>query len=368
MKNTFGNTITVTIFGESHGQAIGAVLDGIAPGVKIDEEYIRRQMNKRRAAGKISTGRQEGDVPVFLSGVKDGRTEGTPIAILITNENVRRRDYSELKDIARPGHADYAGHVKYAGFEDASGGGHFSGRITAPLTAAGAVCQCMLEELGIFIGSHIASLNDIQDDSFDEANLEAQIRELNDALFPVLNKETGDAMVRRIEEARDAMDSVGGILDTAVTGLPAGLGEPFFDSAESRIAHAVFSVPAVKGIEFGKGFAFAEMNGSEANDPFRMKDGRVVTSTNNNGGINGGITNGMPVRFRTVIKPTPSIARPQQTVNYETGEEKEITISGRHDPAIIHRARVVVDSVTAIVIADMLAERYGTTFFQGERG
>lgn len=359
MKNVFGNNLTLTLFGESHGKAIGGVLDGFPSGVHIDEEFIESMMARRRAAGTISTGRREADVPEFLSGIKDGISEGTPIAFVIANKSQRSNDYNALANIARPGHADYTGHIHYLGYEDASGGGHFSGRLTAVMTAAGAVCMCMLKERGIDIGTHILSLHGVEDEAFDENRLAEEISTLHEQTFPVLNPECREAMIEEIEKARNELDSTGGILDTAVIGLPAGLGDPEFDSLESQLAHAMFSIPALKGIQFGKGFGFADMRGSQANDPFEIKDGKVVTTTNNNGGINGGITNGMPVRFSTVIKPTPSIARKQNTVNFETMENTEVEIHGRHDPAIIHRAAVVQDAMSAIVIADALITRYG---------
>lgn len=366
MNNTIGSHITLTLFGESHGAAIGGVLDGMPSGVKIDEEEIMDMMNKRKAYGSISTARTEADIPEFLSGVKDGFSEGTPIAFIIRNQNVHKTDYSSLAHIARPGHADYTGHMKYRGYEDPSGGGHFSGRLTAVMVTAGAICAHMLGEKGIKIGTHIASLHGIQDDAFDENHLNQDIDLLYSRTFPVLNEEKGKEMISAIEQARKEQDSLGGILDTAVIGLEAGIGEPEFDSIESLLAHAIFSIPAVKGISFGKGFAFANLKGSEANDPFRIEEGKIITVTNNNGGINGGISNGMPVRFQTVIKPTPSIAKTQKTVDYEKKENREIQISGRHDPAIIHRARIVVDAMTAFTLTDLLMERYGTLYFGGE--
>lgn len=367
MNNTIGNHITLTLFGESHGPAIGGVLDGVPSGVKIDYDLIADWMNKRKATGKISTGRHEDDIPEILSGVKDGYTEGTPIAYIIRNNNVHKSDYNALENIARPGHADYAGHVKYRGYEDASGGGHFSGRLTAVMVTAGAICMSMLKEKGIAIGTHIQSLHGMEDDTFDETNLLKDIETLDRALFPVLNEEKGKEMVVAIENARNERDSLGGMLDTAVIGLDAGVGEPEFDSLESLLAHAMFSIPAVKGIQFGKGFEFANMKGSQANDPFEMEGEKIVTSSNNNGGINGGISNGMPIRFRTVIKPTPSIAQKQNTVDFVKKENKEIEIQGRHDPAIIHRARIVVDAMTAFTLTDVLIGRYGSTYFGGEK-
>lgn len=366
MKNTFGNHLTITLFGESHGKAIGAVIDGLPPGVKVDYELMADMMEKRKAAGTISTGRREDDIPEFVSGLKDGYTEGTPVAFLIANQKQHSSDYNALKDIARPGHADYTGHIKYRGYEDASGGGHFSGRLTAPLVAAGSICMHMLNTKGIRIGTHIARLKDIEDRPFHEDDLSADLDLLDQRRFAVLDEKKGEAMIALINEAREEQDSVGGILDTAVIGMDAGIGEPEFDSVESMLSHAMFSIPAIKGIEFGEGFGFADLCGSEANDPFEIRDGKIVTTTNHNGGINGGITNGMPIRFRTVVKPTPSIARKQKTVNYVTKKDTDLEIHGRHDPAIIHRARVVVDAMTAITLTDLLMERYGTLYFGGE--
>ncbi len=367
MNNTIGNLITLTVFGESHGPAIGGVLDGLPPGLPVDEAYLASQMDLRRAVGKISTGRHEADVPEFLSGVKDGLTEGTPLAFIIRNTNVKRCDYDMLAETARPSHADYTGHVKYCGYQDASGGGHFSGRLTAVLVAAGAILRQALEQKGILIGTHIRSLHGIEDDMFEQSELIAQIKALNTKDFAVLNDETGRQMIAEIEHAASQHDSVGGILETAAAGLPAGIGEPMFDSLESRLAHALFSIPAVKGVEFGSGFAMAQMYGSEANDAFGIENGKIITLSSHNGGINGGISNGMPVIFRTVIKPTPSIARPQKTVNFKMMEETEITITGRHDPAIIHRARVVQDAVLALTLADLLVQRFGVMWLTGDR-
>lgn len=365
MKNVIGNSITLTLFGESHGTAIGGVLDGFPAGVRIDEKLIEDMMAKRRAAGAASTGRHEADVPQFLSGIHDGYSEGTPIAFVTANTSQHSGDYDALKNIARPGHADYTGHIHYYGYEDASGGGHFSGRLTAVMVAAGAICMCLLRERKIAIGTHIADLCGIQDRPFRESDLQTDISLLNKRTFAVLDETKEAEMMEKILEAKKDLDSVGGILDTAVIGLPAGYGDPEFDSLESSLAHAMFSIPAVKGIAFGKGYAFAHMHGSEANDPFAMKDGKVVTVTNNNGGINGGISNGMPIRFTTVIKPTPSIARTQDTVNFETNENVKLEIHGRHDPAIIHRARIVVDAMTALTIADAIVSRDG---YEGWKG
>ena len=357
MKNTFGSSVSVTLFGESHGPEIGAVVDGLAPGLPVDEDFIAARLTLRRPAGKISTARQEADAFRIVSGTFEGRTTGTPLTILIPNADTRSGDYQ--RGPARPGHADCAAFFKYHGFEDYRGGGHFSGRITAALVAAGAVVMPALKARGILIGTHVARCAGIADAAFGES-LAADLDKLNSLPFAVLDESRGQAMREAVEKAAAKGDSVGGILETAVLGLPAGVGEPWFDAVESVLSHALFSVPAVKGVEFGDGFALADMTGSAANDPLRMRDGKPVAVTNHNGGINGGITSGMPLIFRCAVKPTPSIALEQQTVDLSAGRETCLKIAGRHDPAIVHRARAVVDSVTALALCDLLALRFGT--------
>ena len=360
MKNTFGNSVSVTLFGESHGAEIGAVLDGLAPGIPVDEDFIRHQLALRRPAKDgLSTPRVEADEFRIVSGVFEGKTTGTPLTVLIPNSNTHSKDYPH--GIARPGHADYTAECKYHGFQDYRGGGHFSGRITAALVAVGAIAISALRMNGILIGTHIAGLSDIKDRAFED--LEADLETLGDLAFPVLDADAAECMKQRIRAAAAECDSVGGILETAVTGMPAGVGEPWFDTAEGVLAHALFSIPAVKGVEFGEGFGFAALKGSQANDPWRMQNGNVIATTNRNGGINGGITNGMPITFRCAVKPTPSIAKEQNSVDLGRMENVTLSVHGRHDPAIIHRARVVVDSVTALVLCDLLAQRYGTDFF-----
>ena len=364
MKDSFGNSVSVTISGESHGAALVAVLSGLAPGIPVDEDFIAAQLTKRRPAGAISTARREADKFEILSGVFDGFTTGTPVTILIPNENTVSKDYSEIASSARPGHADYAAQCKYHGFQDYRGGGHFSGRVTAALVAAGAIAISALGRKGIKIGTHVASCGGVKDRGF--GNLDEDIDLLGSEDFAVLDGEAGKKMEEAILAARENLDSVGGVLETAVTGVPAGVGEPFFDSVESRLAHILFSIPAIKGVEFGSGFAMADMRGSEANDPFGIDEsGKIYTKTNHNGGINGGITNGAPIVFRCAVKPTPSVARPQETVDFIKNEEKILEIHGRHDPAIVHRARVVVDSAAALALCDLLAERYGTDWLGG---
>ena len=363
MKNTFGNNIAITLFGESHGDMIGAVLDGIAAGVRIDTDEINSEMDKRRPYGKISTSRHETDKVKIVSGAMNGISTGTPITILIENNNTSSKDYSVFKDTPRPSHADYTAEVKYNGNQDYRGGGHFSGRLTAPLVAAGAIVKKMLKEKGIYIGTHIKNLHGVWDRDFSDLN--ADISLLADKLFPVLDTDSEKAMTDEIIKAAELGDSVGGVLESAVIGLPAGIGEPWFDSLESTLSHILFSIPGVKGVEFGLGFGFADKYGSEANDPFRTDGEKIFTSTNNNGGINGGISNGMPIIFRTAVRPTPSIFKTQETVSLGTMENTTLRIEGRHDPAIIHRARAVVDAACAIAIADALASVYGASYFGG---
>ncbi|MBR7162328.1 MAG: chorismate synthase [Clostridia bacterium] len=362
MKNTFGESVSVTLFGESHGAAIGAILDGMAPGIRVDSNFIRHQMDLRRSVASLSTARKEADEVEILSGIKDGITTGTPIAFMIKNGDTKSKDYESLKTVARPGHADYTAYCKYHGFSDTRGGGHFSGRITAGLVAAGAVAITALSEIGIYIGTHISKCAGVYDRDFND--YEEDIAALAKKSFAVLDENSAEGMRTAIESAKADGDSVGGVLETVVIGLPAGVGEPWFDTLESVLAHGIFAVPAVKGVEFGKGFAFSDMRGSEANDPFATNDGFVYTETNHNGGILGGISNGMPVLFRTAIKPTPSIYKTQNTVDFVKKENTQLLIHGRHDPAIVHRARVVIDSITALVLCDMLALRYGTDFLK----
>ena len=362
MKNTFGNSVAITLFGESHGEYIGAVIDGLAPGIEIDRDYIADMLKARRPEGKISTSRIEKDEFKIVSGVVNNHTTGTPLTILIPNENVKSSDYAEMQTVARPSHADFSAECKYHGFQDSRGGGHFSGRITAAIVAAGAVCRFALEQKGICIGTHIKKCAGVEDRDFIE--LQEDVNALNGKIFAVLDEASEEKMREAILAAAAEGDSVGGVLETAVVGLPAGVGEPWFDTIEGMLSHIIFSIPAVKGIEFGAGFSIADMRGSEANDPFRIKDGEVVTATNNSGGINGGITNGMPIIFRTAIKPTPTIFNPQETIDFKEMRETELKASGRHDPAIVQRARVVQDAVTAIALCDALALRFGTDWLK----
>ena len=360
MSSTWGQCLKLSIFGQSHGEAIGVTLDGFPAGMEIDTDRLLGEM-ARRAPGQslLTTARKEADAPEFLSGVLKGKTTGQPICVLIRNTNQRSRDYGDGVDLVRPGHADYTGHVRYFGHEDWRGGGSFSGRLTAPLVAAGALCSQWLEQQGVKIACHIQQLGHVKDASFMDADPAADYAYLKQMHLPVLTAGLDAQMEAEALAAREACDSVGGVIECMVTGLPAGLGAPFFDSVESEISHLLFSIPAVKAVEFGEGFGFASLRGSEANDAFRMADGKVVTETNHSGGVNGGITNGMPVIFRCAVRPTPSIAKRQQTVSLKTGENADIEVSGRHDPCILPRAVPVVEAMAAIAILDMWKERQG---------
>ena len=359
MKNTFGKNVSITLLGESHGSAIGAVIDGLSPGLVVDNEYINKLLSLRRPIGAISTARQEVDEFSILSGVFEGKTTGTPICIVIPNNDTNSKDYSQTRWLMRPSHADYAANCKYHGFEDYRGGGHFSGRITAAIVAAGAIAIKALNDKGIYIGTHVKKCAGISDRDFSE-NLGKEIASLYEKNFAVLDDDIAQQMSEAILSAKAEGDSVGGILETAVIGLDAGLGEPWFDSMESVLSHALFSIPAIKGVEFGAGFALADMRGSDANDSFTYNNGKVETKTNNAGGINGGITNGMPVMFRCAVRPTPTLSREQDTIDLRNKTNSVLASKGRHDPCIVHRARIVVDAITALTLCDVLAGRYGT--------
>ena len=350
MSSTYGESLKLSIFGQSHGAAIGMTLDGIPAGLKVDETRLQQFLN-RRAPGQNdwSTPRKEEDAPEFLSGLLEGYTCGAPIAAMIRNTNTRSGDYANLKNAPRPGHADFTAQAKYGGYQDAAGGGHFSGRLTAPLCIAGDLCKQWLEELGIEIGAHLKAVAGVQDRSFDPLAPELSAVPAD---FPVLDPEAGEKMRQAIAEARKDGDSVGGVIECAITGLPVGLGEPMFGGMESRIAQIVYGIPAVKGLEFGAGFACAAMRGSENNDDFTITEGKVTTVTNHAGGILGGITSGMPLIFRAAIKPTPSIAQQQQTVSQ--GCRQPLVIKGRHDPCIAPRAVPVVEAAAAIAVFDAI--------------
>ena len=352
MSSTYGEILKLSIFGQSHGPAIGMTLDGIPAGLPVDFDKLQEFLN-RRAPGQNdwSTPRREEDRPEFLGGILDGYTCGAPIAAVIHNKNTRSGDYDNLKDCPRPGHADYTAQIKYGGFQDAAGGGHFSGRLTAPLCIAGGLCKQWLEEMGIHIGAHILAIGECGDVYFDP--MDPEIESVSSE-FPVLDPEAGSAMRKLITQAREAGDSVGGIIECAVTGLPAGIGEPMFGGVESRIAQIVYGIPAVKGVEFGIGFDCACVPGSQSNDSYGIVDGKIVTHSNNAGGILGGITTGMPVIFTTAFKATPSIACPQQSVSLRDMTNRELVVKGRHDPCIVPRAVPVVEAAAAIAIYDLI--------------
>lgn len=369
MKNTLGENFSVTIFGESHGPYIGVVLDGIAPGIDVNKDFINHQLDLRRPSGKISTKRVETDEFILASGVFNDKTTGTPLTILIPNSVQHSKDYEKTAALARPGHADYTANVKYHGFQDFRGGGHFSGRITAALVAAGGIIIPELEKKGIKIGTHIKSLGGIKDRNFED--YQKDIDFLSGTNFPVLDADKSDQMKTLAEKIAADGDSVGGVLESVILGMPAGVGEPWFGTLESELSYALFSIPAIKGVQFGDGFDMVDSLGSEFNDSLQIVQdngkSKVITKTNHNGGINGGISNGMPILFRCAVKPTPSIYKTQDTIDMSKNENAKLSIQGRHDPAIIHRARIVVDSIASFVIYDALAGRFGIDFF-GEKG
>ncbi len=356
MSGMWGSKIKLSIFGESHGNAIGITIDGLPAGFSIDMDKIMMEM-ARRAPGKssLSTPRKESDIPEILSGYFEGKTTGTPLCAIIRNSNTKSKDYSKLKDVMRPGHADYTGAIRYKGFNDYRGGGHFSGRITAPLVFAGAICKQILEVKGIIVSAHINSIGKIKDCSFLESDISDELlNSFKEKELPLINTKLEDEMRQEILRARSSGDSIGGTIECAILGVSPGIGDPFFDSVESTLAHLMFSVPAVKGIEFGKGFDISKMRGSEANDEYYLENGNIKTKTNNNGGILGGITNGMPIIFNVAIKPTASIFKEQNTVNIVTMEETTLCIEGRHDPCIVQRALPVIEAVAAIGITELM--------------
>ena len=352
MSSTYGENLKLSIFGQSHGPAIGMTLDGIPAGLSVDQDKLQAFLD-RRAPGRAdwATTRKEADRPEFLAGIVDGYTCGAPIAAVIHNTNTRSSDYANLALCPRPGHADYTAQIKYGGFQDAAGGGHFSGRLTAPLCIAGGLCLQWLEGMGICIRSHISRIGGICDDVIDPV---LPLPEGLDEAFPVINHDSGTLMQQAIAHAKSQLDSVGGSIECVVTGLPAGIGEPMFGGVESRLAQILYGIPAVKAVEFGAGADAAALPGSINNDAYTVKDGRIETVTNRCGGILGGITNGMPVVFRVTIKPTPSIAQPQQSVDLKTGEITTLQVKGRHDPCIVPRAVAPVEAAAAIAIYDMI--------------
>ncbi len=359
MGSTYCGNLKISIFGQSHSGGIGVVIDGLPAGERIDLEELQAFLRRRAPGGNAwSTPRREADAPEVLGGLVDGVTCGAPLAALIRNTNTRSGDYETLRDVPRPGHADYTAHVRYGGFQDVAGGGHFSGRLTAPLCVAGGICKQILARRGIAVGAHILRIGEVCDRSYDPVGLTGE--ELSLAAgraFPTLDGDAAVRMQAEIQAAREALDSVGGAIECAAVGVPAGIGDPMFDGMENRIARIVFAIPAVKGIEFGAGFEAARMRGSQNNDPYRIEGGAVRTRTNNAGGILGGITSGMPLIFRAAIKPTPSIAQVQDSVSLSRMEEAPLEVRGRHDPCIVPRAVPCMEAALAIAITDALLER-----------
>ncbi len=358
MSSVWGNKLCVSLFGESHGQAIGAVINGIPPGILIDQEFIQKKLDRRAAKGKdLATPRKEGDQIKIISGLFNGRTTGSPLTGMIVNENTKSQDYEKSKDLMRPGHADYTSQIRYKGFSDYRGGGHFSARLTAPYVFAGAIAELILKDLvpDLKIGSRIRSIHTLEDIDYPKlSDYQAFEEKIENPDFPLFTKELEVAMKARISQARIEKDSIGGIIEGFAINVPAGLGDPFFDSLESRLSALLFSIPAVKGVSFGLGFEFSKKCGSQVNDPFVIIGDKVGTKTNYNGGINGGISNGMPIVVQVVFKPTPSIAKKQETINLRTMEETEIEIAGRHDPCVVLRAFPVVEAAMALCLAESI--------------
>lgn len=358
MSSEFGNKLKLSIFGQSHGEAVGCVVSGFPAGEKIDFDALDRFMERRRGGkNKYSTARREADKPEFISGVRDGKTCAFPLCAVIRSSDTRSGDYSALENTPRPGHADLTAYLKWGKAADMRGGGHFSGRLTAPLCVAGGIAKQILERKGIFIGAHVSEIAGVKDHPFPILPEKALFDEIAGRSIPVMDEDAGEKMLREIEKAREALDSVGGVVECAVTGVPGGLGGALFDGIEGRLASALFGIPAVKGVEFGAGFEAAKMKGSENNDPFYYdENGSILSKTNHAGGVLGGITTGMPLLLRAAFKPTPSIALRQETVNLLTNENTEIEIHGRHDPTVVIRAVPVVEAVCAFTVLDMLTE------------
>lgn len=358
MSSMTGNKLKISIFGESHGEGIGVVIDGLPSGFALDFDYINQQMSRRLpGTNTLSTERKEKDEYKILSGLFEGKTTGTPLSAIIYNIDKKSDDYDERFKL-RPGHSDYTGYIKYSSYNDYRGGGHFSGRLTAPLLFAGALAMQILESKGILVGSRIKSIYNINDDNIENMDADT-IKNLRSMSFPVISKEKGALMTKNILEQKEKGNSLGGIVETFIINVPAGYGEPFFDSLESKMAHMIFSIPGVKGIEFGAGFDITTLTGKEANDEFYVANDKIITVTNNNGGVLGGITNGMPIVIKTAIKPTPSIWQTQNTVDISSMENTVVNIKGRHDPCIVPRVVPVLEGACALVLLDLIMERDG---------
>ena len=354
MSSMWGNKVKISIFGESHGNCVGVVVDGLEPGLKIDFEKLNLLLKRRKPGGKLTTPRKEDDEFQIMSGVKNGTVTGAPLSALTYNKNFNDKDYEELEKVARPSHSDYPAYIKYKGFNDLSGGGHFSARLTAPLVFAGGIAMQYLEQKGIKVFSHIYSVGGIKDQPFDGTDTEKYYEILKEKTLKVLDDKAGADMLECIEKVQKEGDSVGGIVECAVTGLEVGIGNPIFGNLESVISSIIFAVPAIKGIEFGAGFSIADMKGSEANDLYIIKDGKIKTSSNNNGGILGGLSDGMPLILRTAFKPTPSIFKKQKSVAMVNLKETELLIKGRHDPCVALRGSVCIEAAVALAVYDSI--------------
>lgn len=350
MGSYFGQNIRVSLFGQSHGAAVGVVMDGLPAGFPVDEDKLRAFLARRRPGGALSSLRREEDEPVILSGIKNGRTTGDPVAMIINNRDAKKDDYLSFRSLPRPGHADFTCRARFGIWGDTEGGGHYSGRLTAPLTMAGAIALQMLEQKGVFIRAHALSIADVNDTPFDP--LCPLSREVHPEPVPVLSLERGLQMAEKIKAARNKGDSVGGVIELAAVGVKKGLGNPMFMGLENHLAQAVFAVPAVRGVSFGAGFDAAKMTGSAHNDEFVIEDGEIKTRTNRHGGILGGVSTGMPILLQAAVKPTPSIALKQRTVNLDTGESADLFIPGRHDPCIVPRAVPAVEAAAALALLD----------------
>ncbi len=365
MRNVLGNHLTLTVFGESHQEMIGATLDGVTPGIKVDEEDIKYHLSLRRPSGSGETQRVESDDFSIVSGVFNGYTTGAPLTIIIKNNEMKSKDYQQVSQVARPSQSDYVAHEKYHGYNDYRGGGHFSGRIFAPVVAVCSILKSALKEkFDIDVVSHIKSIGNISDDSFESKEDALKIK--NNA-FPLLDSSKEELMKEEIDKVAQEGDSIGGSIETMVTNLPVGVGEPLFSSLEGEISKAMFAIGGVKAISFGKGSEISSLKGSEANDPFRNVDGKVVTTSNNNGGINAGISNGMEVLFTISLKPTASIYKKQESVSLDTYENTELELTGRHDPCYVRRVAVISSCLTAFVISDLLMVKYGSDLFLKEK-
>ncbi len=361
--STFGKSIEINLFGESHGKAIGIIINNLPAGLEIDQERIKDALTKRRPKGNISTPRQEKDPYEIVSGYFDKKTTGTPLTIIIPNSDTRSKDYN--KYLLRPSHADYTSYVKYENSHDYRGSGHFSGRITAPIVILGAICSQILEKKGIYIGSHISSIKDEKDTEFNNIAINVEtLKSLIYSDFPTINKSVENKYKDLILNAKNNKDSVGGTVETCVLGITPGYGDPFFESIESVLAHLLFSIPGIKGVEFGKGFDITNLFGSEANDSFILENKQIRTNTNHSGGIQGGISNGMPITFKTAIKPTASIGKPQKTVDLETMEETTMELIGRHDPCIVHRVIHVINAMTNYAVLEVITRKEGTKWIK----